>query len=324
MWTVARRPYDELEAVRLTRNFLDAPERYLRAALDDSRRDRRREGATGKGSPRAGAPHRLQANRAEVTGVSTRLAAVVDASIEVAATRARSTKVRILAELLRSVGPDEVAICVGFLSGAARQGRVGVGYRTVYGIDVPPPAEPSLTIADLDRAIDEVAADSGPGSATRRRQLLTELLRQATEPEAEFIRRLLTGDLRQGALAGVMADAVAEAAGVSAGVARRALMLTGDLTRMAEIAISSGEEGLRAVGLELFRPIQPMLAAPGQASTRRWRPSPVARWSSSSTGSGSRSTVGRTRFVSTRATSTTSPIACRASSPPCSSCRCAT
>jgi DNA ligase-1 len=141
--------------------------------------------------------------------MATRLAAVVETSREVAATRSRSTKVRILAELLTSVGPDEVAICVGFLSGVPRQGRVGVGYATVYGIEVPPAGEPSLTVADLDRAIDEVAADSGPGSATRRRQLLVELLGRATAPEAEFVRRLLTGDLRQGAMAGVMADAVA-------------------------------------------------------------------------------------------------------------------
>jgi DNA ligase-1 len=195
--------------------------------------------------------------------MATRLAAIVDASREVAGTRARSTKVGVLADLLRSVGPAEIAICVGLLSGAPRQGRVGVGYTTVYGIDVPPAMETSLTVADLDRAIDEIAGDSGPGSATRRRELLFELLGRATEPEAEFIRRLLTGDLRQGALAGVMAEAVAKAAGVSAGVARRALMLSGDLTRMAEIAITAGEEGLRAVGLELFRPVLPMLASPG-------------------------------------------------------------
>jgi DNA ligase 1 len=195
--------------------------------------------------------------------MATRLADVVDASGEVAATRSRSAKVHILAELLRGVSPDEVAVCVGFLSGAPRQGRVGVGYATVYGVDVAPAREPSLTVSDLDRAIDEIAADTGPGSAVRRRRLLIELLGRATEPEAEFVRRLLTGELRQGALSGVMADAVAKAAGVKSAVARRALMLSGDLTRMAEIAISTGEEGLCAVGLELFRPVLPMLASPG-------------------------------------------------------------
>jgi len=197
--------------------------------------------------------------------MATRLAAVVDASGAVAATRARSIKMGILAELLRSVDPGEVAICVGFLSGAPRQGRVGVGYATVYGIDLPSAGEPSLTVDDLDRAIDEIAADSGSGSAARRRRVLIELLGRATEPEAEFVRRLLTGDLRQGALAGVMADAVASAAGVSAGVARRALMLSGDLTRMAEIAIVGGEEGLRAV--QIARTVAPFTDLDISAST---------------------------------------------------------
>ncbi len=199
--------------------------------------------------------------------MATQLAAVVDASEAVAATRSRSTKVNVLAGLLQSVDPEEVAICVGLLSGVPRQGRVGIGYATVYGIDIPPAMEPSLTVTDVDRAIDEIAADSGPGSATRRRQLLSELLGRATEPETQFIRRLLTGELRQGALAGVMADSVAKAAGVGTGVTRRALMLSGDLTRMAEIAITGGEEALRAVGLELFRPVLPMLASPATGVT---------------------------------------------------------
>ena len=112
--------------------------------------------------------------------MATRLAAVVDASAEVTATRSRSAKVGILAELLRSVDPTEVEMCVGFLAGTPRQGRVGVGYATVYGIEVTPADEPSLTVADLDRAIDALAADGGAGSATRRRQLLIELLGRAT------------------------------------------------------------------------------------------------------------------------------------------------
>ncbi len=191
----------------------------------------------------------------------TLLAAVVDASAEVTATSSRSAKVGILASLLRDVDVDEVAICVGFLSGAPRQGRVGVGYAIVYDVDPAPAAEPSLTVHDLDQAIDQIAQTTGGGSARQRRQLLVELFTRATEPEARFIKRLLTGELRQGALAGLMADAIAKAAGVRTDVSRRALMLSGDLTRMAEIAITGGEEGLRAVGLEIFRPVLPMLAS---------------------------------------------------------------
>jgi DNA ligase 1 len=191
----------------------------------------------------------------------TLFADVVAASEQVAASSSRSRKVAILAGLLERLDPSEVPICVGFLSGLPRQGRVGVGYSTIYGVDVAPADKASLTVDDLDRAIDEAQDATGSGSATRRKALLAELLGRATAPEAEFVRRLFTGGLRQGALAGLMADAVAKAAGVSGEVARRALMLSGDLARMAEIAITGGEEGLKDVGFEIFRPILPMLAS---------------------------------------------------------------
>ena len=200
----------------------------------------------------------------------TLLADVVTASSEVADTSSRSRKVAILAELLRRLDPGEVPTCVGFLSGVPRQGRVGVGYSTVYGIGETPASEPSLTVDDVDRAISEIEEATGAGSAARRRQLLGSLLSRATEEEGDFLKRLLTGELRQGALGGVMADAVARAAGVPGEIARRALMLSGDLTRTAEIAMSGGEQGLREVGFEIFRPILPMLASTGCApSTAR-------------------------------------------------------
>jgi DNA ligase 1 len=191
----------------------------------------------------------------------TLLAEVVRASREVTGTSSRSRKVAILAELLRGLDRSEVAVAVGFLAGLPRQGRVGVGWSTIYGIERAPAAEPSLTIEELDRAIAEVQQATGGGSAARRKAILRELLGRATEQEGDFIRRLFTGELRQGALAGLMADAVAKAAEVPGELARRALMLSGDLTRTAEIAIGEGDEGLRAVGFELFRPIFPMLAS---------------------------------------------------------------
>jgi DNA ligase-1 len=142
-----------------------------------------------------------------------------------------------------------------------RQGRVGVGWSTAYRIDASPAAEPSLTLADLDRAIDEVAETSGAGSAGERRRILDDLLGRATAEEAGFVRRLFTGELRQGALAGVLADAVARAADVPGELVRRALMLSGDLPRTAELALAGGEDALREVGFELFRPVLPMLAS---------------------------------------------------------------
>ena len=193
----------------------------------------------------------------------TLFADVVTASAGVAATSSRSAKVAILADLLGRLEPGEVPVVVGILSGVPRQGRVGVGYATIGAISRPPAVEPSLSVEDVDRAISEVEAATGSGSAARRRELLETLLGRATEPEAAFLVGLLTGGLRQGALAGLMADAVAKAAAVPGAIARRALMLSGDLTEMARIAMADGEEGLRAVGFEIFRPILPMLASTG-------------------------------------------------------------
>jgi DNA ligase-1 len=191
----------------------------------------------------------------------TLLADVVSASRSVTETTSRSQKVAILAELLRRLDADEVAPAVGFLTGVPRQGRVGVGYSTVYGIERAPASEASLTVGELDRTIAEVQVMTGSGSAGKRKQILGELLGRASEPEADFVKRLFTGGLRQGALAGLMVDAVAKAAGVSGELTRRALMLSGDLPRTAEIAITGGEDELRDVGFELFRPIVPMLAS---------------------------------------------------------------
>jgi ATP-dependent DNA ligase I len=189
------------------------------------------------------------------------LADVVNASREVASTSSRLRKVAILADLLKALDPSEVPLAVGFLAGSPRQGRVGIGPSTIYGIERAPAGEATLTVSELDRAITEVERATGSGSAMKRTQILGELLGQATAAEADFVRRLFTGELRQGALAGVMVDAVAKAAGVSGGIAQRALMLTGDLARTAEIAMTDGEGGLLGVGFELFRPVLPMLAS---------------------------------------------------------------
>ena len=195
----------------------------------------------------------------------TLLVDVATASSEVADTSSRSRKVAILAELLRRLDVDEIPIAVGFLSGVPRQGRVGIGYSTIYRVEHARAVEPTLTVGDLDRAIVAVSEATGAGSAGRRKQMLGDLLGRATDEEAGFVKRLFTGELRQGALAGLMVDAVAKAAGVSGALARRALMLSGDLPRTAEIALAEGEEGLRGVGFELFRPILPMLASTAES-----------------------------------------------------------
>ena len=191
----------------------------------------------------------------------TLLADVVAASTGVAQTSSRSAKIAILAKLLQTLEPDEIAIVVGFLSGAPRQGRVGIGYTMSYGVERPAATEPSVTVLDVDRAVSAIQESTGPGSATARRDLLGDLFERATEPESSFLRRLFTGELRQGSLAGLMVDAIAKAAAAPGDVVRRALMLSGDLPGTAATALTLGEPGLLEVGFELFTPILPMLAS---------------------------------------------------------------
>jgi len=189
------------------------------------------------------------------------LAELADTSRAVAATAARSTKIALLADLLTRLEPDEVVPAVALLAGAARQGRIGVGWATVRDVDVVPATAPVLTVGDLDAALEELTVLTGQGSAGARRARLSALLAAATETEAELIRRLLLGELRQGALAGVMADAIARAASLPAAAVRRAAMLTGDLAAVAAVAFAEGEAGLGAIGLRVLRPVLPMLAS---------------------------------------------------------------
>ena len=188
------------------------------------------------------------------------LADIAAAWEQVGATRSRTTKTARLSEVLRALPADELVAGTAMLSGEPHQGRIGVGYRTVGDIEVPPADEATLTVADVDARIDELAEVSGSGSQARRRALLEDLWGRATATEQSFLTGLLLGNLRQGALEGVVMAAVADAAEVDLEDVRRAAMLTGDLTHAAVLAMRDGRVGLAAVGLEVGRPIQPMLA----------------------------------------------------------------
>jgi ATP-dependent DNA ligase I len=187
---------------------------------------------------------------------------LVDAHAAVRATSARGAKTERLAALLRRLDPAETPAAVAFLSGELTQRQIGVGWAALRD---PPAAapEPSLTVAEVDAAFGRIGALSGPGSQRARREALHELFSRATADEQRFMVALLLGDLGQGALAGVMAEAVARAAEVPKADLRRALMLRGDLGAVAATALADGVAGLRAIGLEVLRPVQPMLAAPG-------------------------------------------------------------
>ncbi|WP_280439688.1 ATP-dependent DNA ligase [Nocardia cyriacigeorgica] len=188
---------------------------------------------------------------------------VVRASETVRATRSRKTKIAALAELLGAAQPEELAAIVAWVSGELRQGRIGTGWRTLTALGEAAADAPTLTASRVDELLGELAATSGPGSANRRKQLLSELWRAATADEQAFLLRLLTGELRQGALTAVVTEAVARAADVPLELVRRGYMLSGKLPVTAIAALTGGEAALREFRLEVGRPIQPMLASPG-------------------------------------------------------------
>jgi len=194
----------------------------------------------------------------------TRFAELVATSAHVAGTPARSAKVAALAELLGRLGPDEWEVAVAMLSGEARQGRIGVGWSTLAGADgvaAGGHGGAPLTIGEVDAALAAIEELAGAGSVAARRRALGTLLARASPEEAEYLRRLLIGEVRQGALAGVVTDAVARAAAVPAPALRRAVMLGGDLPRVAALALRGGVAALESLRMEVLRPVLPMLAA---------------------------------------------------------------
>lgn len=188
------------------------------------------------------------------------IAEIARTSEAVAGTSGRKAKVTALAECLRRADAGEAATVVAYLSGELPQRQIGVGYAALR--DLPPPAaEPSLTVPEVDASFTEIGAVSGPGSVTRRRDLVAALFARATRAEQNFLIRLLAGELRQGALDGVMAEAIAAAAEVPSAEVRRAFMLRGSLGPVATAALADGVAALRAFTLEVGRPVKPMLAA---------------------------------------------------------------
>jgi len=175
-------------------------------------------------------------------------------------TRARLEKIALLADLLRQLSPEEVPIGIGFLIGWPRQGRLGIGWATAAEARPPASPTPALSLSDVDSRFTALKSLRGPRSAAERQRLLGELLGQATVPEQDFLLALLIGEVRQGALEGIMLEAVARAADVPAGRIRRAAMLAGDLAEVAVAVLTAGEAGLADYTIQVFRPVQPMLA----------------------------------------------------------------
>jgi DNA ligase 1 len=186
---------------------------------------------------------------------------VAATSVDVGGTSSRLTKVAHIADLLRRAAaePEVVAIVVSWLSGELRQRQIGVGWASLRSRP-PPASHPVLTVTGVDATFSEIGAVSGKGAQATRAELVAGLFAAATETEQAFLLRLLGGELRQGALAGIMADAVAAATGVPAAAVQRAAMLGGDLPAVAAAGLSGGAAALDAFTLRVGRPVGPMLA----------------------------------------------------------------
>jgi DNA ligase-1 len=188
------------------------------------------------------------------------LQTLVEVSAAVAATRSRAAKASLVADALRSCEPGEVETVVAYLSGELRQRRTGVGWRALQQLP-DSAAEPSLTVGEVHQGFELLAAVSGAGSQAARALLVEQLFSRATAEEQRWLTLLVGGELRQGALDGVMLEAVSRAAGLPAADVRRAVMLRGAAGPVAEAALTEGADGLARFRLEVGRPLRPMLAS---------------------------------------------------------------
>nr|WP_274637969.1 ATP-dependent DNA ligase [Microbacterium bovistercoris] len=190
------------------------------------------------------------------------LAEVVDTLEAVTATSSRRAKTEALATLLARLEPAEIPAAIGLLTAAPRQGRLGVGWRALAAMTAAMTTvhadAAAVGIADVDAVFAELAATSGEGSSGRRTALLHELAERATAREWDLLARVLQGELRTGALQGVLLEAIARAADADPALVRRAAMLSGDLGETAQLALTGAD--LAAVGLRVGRPVLPMLA----------------------------------------------------------------
>jgi DNA ligase 1 len=188
----------------------------------------------------------------------TRLVEVVS---KVRATTKKTEKTALLADFLRQTQGKETELAALYLSGALPQGKIGVGWRMIQEamIEGQPSGEP-LTLTDLDQVFDAIATDQGPGSTERKIGTLRRLYQRAIPEERQFLAQLIMGELRQGALEGLILDAVAKAARLQAGDVRQAMMFSGKLGEVARAAVEEGAPGLSRFSLRLFTPIAPMLA----------------------------------------------------------------
>ena len=194
----------------------------------------------------------------------TLLAEVVRASAAVAATSSRLAKTKVIADCLRALEPDEIGIALPYLSGDLRQGKLTLGYASLQSVMGSPAPFPGLTVPDVDTAFQELKSVKGKGAAAARQRRLKALFEKATAEEQDFLLRLIVGELRQGALEGVMLEALAAASGLPAAEIRRAATFAGGIAPVARAALSRDPKALQAFSIRLMQPVLPMLAQPAE------------------------------------------------------------
>jgi DNA ligase-1 len=189
------------------------------------------------------------------------LAQLVGAVELVRATAKKTEKVNRLAELLRRTHGYETQLAALYLCGSLPQGKIGVGWAVLHKAMAGGPAiGERLSLSDVDGELSGVAAERGSGSNERRTARLGRLFVRATPDERQFLARLMVGEIRQGALEGLLLDAVAKASGLATGDVRQAFMFSGNIGEVARAALEEGPEGLTRFSLRLFQPVSPMLA----------------------------------------------------------------
>jgi DNA ligase-1 len=195
-----------------------------------------------------------------------RFADVAETSLEVAGTSGRLAKIQLLAACLGRAQPAEAEIAASYLAGELRQRRTGLGYAALR--DMPEPAEqPELTLREVDAEFARIAEMSGKGSTTAKRAALRDILGRATQAEQRLLAGLITGEVRQGALDGVLTEAVATAAGLPARQVRQAVMVAGALVPVAAAVLADGSGALDRFRLAIGSPLRPMLASPSAGIT---------------------------------------------------------
>lgn len=188
------------------------------------------------------------------------LADIVATSAAVTATRSRKEKVALLSERLAAAAPEELPIVTAYLGGALLQRRTGIGFQGVRS--APSPADSAtLSVVEVDAEFSRLSELSGAGSQSARRDGLSALLSRATAAEQSWLRGAITGNLRQGASDALVQEALAQACDLPLADVRRAAMLAGGTVPIAVAAVTGGAAALSEIGLEVLRPVLPMLAS---------------------------------------------------------------